>query len=100
LAQAVQELYPGTQITFGPATEDGFYYDFVRAEPFTPEDFARIEQRMAEIVDRDLPITREVWDRSRIREYFQKHGESFKAQWADELTKAEGISVYKSGEWT
>ena len=64
LAQAVQELYPGTQITFGPATEDGFYYDFVRDQPFSPEDFAKIEQRMAEIVDRDLPITREVWDRA------------------------------------
>src|ERR1700749_351587 len=70
LAQAVQELYPGTQITFGPSTEDGFYYDFVRAEPFTPEDFAKIEQRMAEIVDRDLPIKREVWDRARIKRYF------------------------------
>src|ERR671912_88130 len=61
LAQAVQELYPGTQITFGPSTEDGFYYDFVRDQPFTPDDFAKIEQRMAEIVDRNLPIVREVW---------------------------------------
>ena len=99
LAQAVQELFPGTQITFGPATEDGFYYDFVRAEPFSPEDFARIEQRMGEIVDRDLPIVREVWDRARIREHFQTHGESFKAQWADELPKDEVISVYKQGDW-
>ena len=99
LAQAVQELYPGTQITFGPATEDGFYYDFVREQPFSPEDFAKIEQRMAEIVDRDLPITREVWDRARIKDYFLKHGESFKAQWADELPKDEEISVYKQGDW-
>ncbi len=99
LAQAVQELYPGTQITFGPATEDGFYYDFVRAEPFSPEDFAKIEQRMAEIVDRDLPITREVWDRARIKKYFQDHGEKFKAEWADELPKDEEISVYKQGDW-
>ena len=79
LAQAVQELYPGTQITFGPSTEDGFYYDFVRDQPFSPEDFARIEQRMAEIVDRDLPIVREVWDRARIKQYFIDHGEKFKA---------------------
>src|SRR5215469_7822398 len=79
LAQAVQELYPGTQITFGPATEDGFYYDFVRAEPFTPEDFAKIEQRMAEIVDRDLPIKREIWDRKEIKDYFRDHGETFKS---------------------
>ena len=99
LAQAVQELYPGTQITFGPSTEDGFYYDFVRAEPFSPEDFAKIEQRMAEIVDRDLPITREVWDRARIKDYFVKHGEKFKAEWADELPKDEVISVYKQGDW-
>lgn len=99
LAQAVQELYPGTQITFGPATEEGFYYDFVRDQPFSPEDFAKIEQRMAEIVDRDLPITREVWDRPRIKQYFVDHGERFKAEWADELPKDEEISVYKQGDW-
>ena len=99
LAQAVQELYPGTQITFGPSTEDGFYYDFVREQPFSPEDFAKIEQRMAEIVDRNLPITREVWDRAKIKDHFKQHGESFKAQWADELPKDEEISVYKQGEW-
>ncbi|HYD06955.1 MAG TPA: threonine--tRNA ligase, partial [Reyranella sp.] len=99
LAQAVQELYPGTQITFGPATEDGFYYDFVRDQPFTPDDFARIEQRMAEIVDRDLPIERAVWDRAKIKQYFVDHGEKFKAEWADELPKDEEISVYKQGDW-
>jgi threonyl-tRNA synthetase len=99
LAQAVQELYPGTQITFGPATEDGFYYDFVRDQPFSPEDFARIEQRMAEIVDRNLPIEREVWDRATIKQYFVDHGEKFKAEWADELPKGEEITVYKQGDW-
>ena len=99
LAQAVQELYPGTQITFGPSTDEGFYYDFVRDEPFSPEDFGKIEQRMAEIVDRDLPITREVWDRPKIKQYFVEHGEKFKAEWADELPKDEEISVYKQGDW-
>jgi threonyl-tRNA synthetase len=99
LAQAVQELYPGTQITFGPATEEGFYYDFVRDQPFTPDDFAKIEQRMAEIVDRDLPIVREVWDRPKIKQYFVDHGEKFKAEWADELPKDEEITVYKQGDW-
>ena len=99
LAQAVQELYPGTQITFGPSTDEGFYYDFVRDQPFSPEDFARIEQRMAEIVDRDLPITREVWDRPKIKQYFVDHGEKFKAEWADELPKDEEISVYRQGDW-
>ncbi|MBM3643758.1 MAG: threonine--tRNA ligase [Alphaproteobacteria bacterium] len=99
LAQAVQELWPGTQITFGPSTEDGFYYDFVRAEPFSPEDFAKIEARMAEIVDRDLPIVREVWDRARIKKHFVDNGESFKAEWADELPEGEEISVYRQGGW-
>src|SRR5471032_390623 len=99
LAQAVQELYPGTQITFGPATDEGFYYDFVRSEPFSPEDFAKIEQKMAEIVDRDLPIVRQVWDRAKIKDYFKQHGESFKAEWVDELPKDEIITVYKQGDW-
>jgi threonyl-tRNA synthetase len=99
LAQAVQELFPGTQITFGPATENGFYYDFARAEPFTPEDFAKIEQRMAEIVDRDLPIEREVWDRARLKQFFVEHGESFKAEWSEELPANEEISVYRQGSW-
>ncbi|MFX8477579.1 threonine--tRNA ligase, partial [Acinetobacter baumannii] len=66
LAQAVQELFPGTQITFGPATEVGFYYDFARSEPFTEGDLEKIEQRMRDIVKRDLPITREVWDHNQV----------------------------------
>jgi threonyl-tRNA synthetase len=99
LAQAVQELYPGTQITFGPATEEGFYYDFVRDQPFSPEDFGKIEQRMGEIVDRDLPIERAVWDRAKIKQHFIDHGEKFKAEWADELPKDEEITVYKQGDW-
>jgi len=99
LAEAVQELFPGTQITFGPATEDGFYYDFARKEPFSIDDFARIEAKMKEIVDRDEPITREIWDRPRIKQYFQDHGETFKAEWVDELQTSEPISVYKQGQW-
>src|SRR5262245_35135128 len=74
LAEAVQELYPGTQITFGPATDNGFYYDFARVEAFTPEDFEKIEQRMREIVDRDEKITHEIWSRDRMVEYFRRHG--------------------------
>jgi threonyl-tRNA synthetase len=99
LAEAVQELFPGTQITFGPATEDGFYYDFARKEPFTPDDFPKIEARMREIVDRDEPIEREVWDREKIKAYFRDHGETFKAEWADELPKDEVITVYRQGKW-
>jgi threonyl-tRNA synthetase len=97
MAQAVQELYPGTQITFGPAIDNGFYYDFVREEPFTPEDFARIEARMAEIVDRDLPIRREVWSREDAIRYFQDKGEKYKAEHVETLPRDVDISIYKQG---
>ena len=99
LAEAVQELYPGTQITFGPATETGFYYDFHRKEPFTPEDFAKIEERMKEIVDRDEQITREIWSRDQAVAWFKQHGESFKAEWVSAIPKEEEISIYRQGNW-
>jgi threonyl-tRNA synthetase len=100
LAQAVQELYPGTQITFGPATEDGFYYDFVRPEPFTPDDFPTIEQRMREIVDRNLPLVREEWSPSDAVEHFETSGETYKAEWVREIgARGEAISIYRQGEW-
>ncbi|MBL8699698.1 MAG: threonine--tRNA ligase [Alphaproteobacteria bacterium] len=99
LAEAVQELWPGTQITFGPSTEDGFYYDFGRAEPFSPDDFPKIEAKMREIVDRDEKIVREIWDRDRMKAYFIEHGESFKAEWVDSIPKDEEISVYRQGQW-
>ena len=99
LAEAVQELYPGTQITFGPSIENGFYYDFAREAPFTPDDFAAIEKRMGEIVDRDEKITREIWSRDRIADYFREHGESYKAEWIREIPEDEEISVYRQGSW-
>ena len=99
LAQAVQELWPGTQITFGPATEDGFYYDFHRNAPFTPENFEQIEAKMAEIVDRDETITRHVWERAKAVAHFEAAGETFKAEWVGELPEGEDISVYTQGEW-
>ncbi len=99
LAEAVQELYPGTQITFGPATEDGFYYDFVRDEPFTPDDFPRIEAKMREIVDRDEKITREVWDRDQAIRFFKERGETFKAEWIGEIPEDEEITIYRQGNW-
>jgi threonyl-tRNA synthetase len=99
MAQAVQELYPGTQITFGPATEDGFYYDFVRNEPFSPEDFEKIEARMRDIVARDLPIVREEWEPETAIEYFKSIGETYKAEWVAEIARrAEPISVYRQGD--
>jgi threonyl-tRNA synthetase len=99
LAEAVQELYPGTQITFGPATETGFYYDFVRDEPFTPDDFAKIEAKMREIVDRDEKITREEWSRADAIRWFRDHGEKYKAEWVAEIPDSEAISIYKQGNW-
>ena len=99
LAMAVQELYPGTQITFGPATEEGFYYDFFRDEPFSTEDFDAIEKRMAEIVDRNIPIVREVWDRDAVAAFFKEKGEAFKAEWVMELPEGEDITMYRQGDW-
>ena len=99
LAEAAQELYPETQITFGPAIDNGFYYDFARATPFTPEDLARIEQRMREIVERDEPITREIWSRDRAVAHFRERGESFKAEWIEQMPEDEVISIYRQGAW-
>jgi threonyl-tRNA synthetase len=100
LAQAAQELYPGTQITFGPSTETGFYYDFVRDAPFTPDDLEQIEARMHEIVERDEAISREVWDRDRAIAFFQKAGEAYKAEWIGELPADEDLIIYHQGDWT
>ena len=80
LAMAVQDLYPGTQVTIGPAIEDGFYYDFARAEPFTPDDLPKIEARMHEIVKEARPTHREVWPRDKAVQHFKDIGESFKAE--------------------
>jgi threonyl-tRNA synthetase len=97
MAEAVQELYPGTQVTFGPATETGFYYDFARAEPFTPEDLARIEERMHEIVNRDEPIRRSVLPREEAIRFFKEKGEKYKAEHIGNLPQEEQISLYAQG---
>jgi threonyl-tRNA synthetase len=100
MAQAVQELYPGTQVTIGPAIEDGFYYDFARDEPFTPDDLEKIESRMHEIVARDLPIQREVWDRDQAMQTFADIGESYKVEIIDDIIpQGEEVSVYRQGDW-
>ncbi len=99
LAEAVQVLFPGTQITFGPATDDGFYYDFAPAErPFTEEDLPRIEDEMRRIIAADKPLRREVWTRQRLIERWTQQGESFKAEWAAELPEDEELTVYWSGD--
>ncbi|MBF0562494.1 MAG: TGS domain-containing protein [Alphaproteobacteria bacterium] len=99
MAEAVQELYPETQVTFGPATETGFYYDFARATPFTPDDLEKIEARMKEIVERDEPIRREVWDREAAVRFFRDKGEKYKAEWIEQMPEGTEISVYRQGEW-
>ncbi len=97
MAEAVQELYPGTQVTIGPAIEDGFYYDFARNEPFTPDDLEKIEARMAEIVERDEPIRREVWDRSEAIRLFDNMGEQYKVEIIQDLPDTETITLYRQG---
>jgi threonyl-tRNA synthetase len=99
MAEAVKELYPDTQVTFGPATETGFYYDFARAEPFTPEDLGQIEARMRDIVRRDEKITREVWDRDAAVAFFRDLGESYKAEYIGEIPEGEEISLYRQGDF-
>ncbi len=99
LAEAVQELYPGTQVTFGPAIENGFYYDFARAEPFTPDDLEVIEKRMHEIVDRNEDIVREVWDRDAAIRHFSSIGEKYKAEHIETLPDDAAISIYRQGDW-
>ena len=97
MAEAVKELYPETQVTIGPAIENGFYYDFARDEPFVPEDLLRIEDRMHEIVDRDETVTREVWDREDAIQYFRDIGEEYKAQIIEDIDANEPITVYRQG---
>jgi threonyl-tRNA synthetase len=99
MAEAVKELYPDTQVTFGPATETGFYYDFARGEPFTPDDLEKIEARMREIVRRDETITREVWDRAAAVTFFRGIGENYKAEYIAEIPAEEEISLYRQGSF-
>ena len=99
LAMAVQELFPGTQVTIGPTIEDGFYYDFSRKEPFTEADLKKIETKMSEIVDRDEPTYREVWDRDEAISHFKKIGENYKSEIIQDIPKNEEISIYFHGKW-
>jgi threonyl-tRNA synthetase len=99
LAEAAKELYPDVQVTFGPATENGFYYDFARDEPFTPDDLAKLEARMREIVQRDEKITREVWSRDEAVVFFKSIGEKYKAEWIGEIPPDEAITIYKQGRF-
>jgi len=99
MAEAVQELFPGTQVTIGPAIEHGFYYDFAFAKPFSEDDLGKIENKMIEIIDKGLPFEREVWERDEAISHFSKIGESYKTEIIADLPKDEEITVYKQGEW-
>ncbi|HWM49306.1 MAG TPA: threonine--tRNA ligase [Xanthobacteraceae bacterium] len=99
LAEAVQALWPGTQVTIGPVIENGFFYDFYRNQPFTPEDFPAIESKMREIVARDKPFTKEVWSREEAKRVFRDKGETFKVELVDAIPEDQQIKIYKQGEW-
>jgi threonyl-tRNA synthetase len=99
LAEAVQSLWPGAQVTIGPVIENGFYYDFFRNEPFTPEDFPAIEKRMREIIVRDKPFTKEVWSREQAKDFFEKKGEAFKIELVDAIPPDQDLKVYRQGDW-
>jgi threonyl-tRNA synthetase len=99
LAEAVQTLYPGTQVTIGPVIENGFYYDFARNEPFTPEDFPAIEAKMREIIARDKPFSKEVWSRDQAKAVFRDKGEHFKVELVDAIPEGESLKIYRQGDW-
>jgi threonyl-tRNA synthetase len=100
LAMAVQELYPGTQVTIGPIIENGFYYDFARKEPFTDNDLSKIEKKMGEIVDRNEKTLRHVWKREEAIKYFKKIGEKYKAEIIESIPSGEEVSIYSHGDWS
>ncbi len=99
LAEAVQELFPGTQVTIGPVIENGFYYDFARNEPFTPEDFPAIEAKMREIIARDKPFTKEVWSRDKAKKVFAEKGEAYKVELVDAIPEGQDLKIYFQGDW-
>src|SRR4029079_2558542 len=99
LAEAVQTLWPGTQVTIGPVIDSGFYYDFYRNQPFTPEDFPAIEGKMREIIARDKPFTKEVWSRDETKRVFRDKGETFKVELVDAIPADQTIKIYKQGDW-
>ena len=98
MAMAVQELFPGTQVTIGPVIDNGFYYDFARKEPFTSDDLSKIEKKMSEIIDRDVKTKREVWKRNEAIKHFKKIGEKYKAEIIESIPENEELSVYHHGE--
>ncbi len=99
MAEAVQELWPGTQVTIGPVIENGFFYDFKKQQPFEPEDIPRIEKKMGEIIARNAPFTKEFWSREKAKQFFRDKGENFKIELIDAIPAGEDLKIYKQGEW-
>ncbi len=99
MAEAVQELWPGTQVTIGPVIENGFYYDFDPAEPFKPDDLEKIEAKMREIIKRNSPFTKELWSREQAREFFKAQGEDYKIELVDAIPEGEDLRIYRQGDW-
>ncbi len=99
MAEAVQSLWPGTQVTIGPVIENGFYYDFAKQQPFEPDDLAKIEKKMGEIIARNAPFTKEFWDRDKARKFFRDKGEYFKVELVDAIPEGEELKIYRQGEW-
>lgn len=99
MAEAVQELFPGTQVTIGPVIENGFYYDFARNEPFTPEDFPAIEAKMRDIIQRNKPFTKEVWSREKAKDVFSAKGENYKLELIDAIPEGDDLKIYAQGDW-
>ncbi len=99
MAEAVQALWPGTQVTIGPVIDNGFFYDFYKAEPFVPDDLAKIEKKMHEIIAKNAPFTKEFWDRDKAKQVFRDKGEEFKIELVDAIPAGEDLKIYKQGEW-
>lgn len=99
MAEAVQELWPGTQVTIGPVIENGFYYDFAKQEPFHPDDLAKIEKKMGQIIQKNAPFTKEVWSRDKARDTFANMGEGFKVELVDAIPEDQDVKIYKQGDW-
>lgn len=99
LAEAVQSLWPGTQVTIGPVIENGFYYDFAKQQPFEPEDIPKIEKRMGEIIAKNAPFTKEVWSRNQAKKFFKDKGEYFKVELVDAIPEDQDLKIYKQGDW-
>jgi threonyl-tRNA synthetase len=99
MAEAVQSLWPGTQVTIGPVIDNGFYYDFAKQQPFEPEDIPKIEKRMGEIIAKNAPFTKEVWSRDKAKQFFKDKGEYFKVELVDAIPEDQDLKIYKQGEW-